>query len=228
MAHARPLAVALGAVVASIAPSAATQTELPPLTLHELHAHRLQLEADSSMSVSPAPFFHTGVGGDLAYFVAERFAIGAVGRYWMPLGTAPTRPSYGPAIAEKTWSVDGAFTYVPFSTGRDDIPPRFPFDVTTTIAVGAISARPVSVVDPARRSFSDAVKVEVAPAIGARVFFTPAIALGVEVRDAIYAEDTERRTLSGHPSRPASWDGPTDVVNDVQVSLGLSLWLPTL
>ena len=111
--------------------------------------------------------------------------------------------------------------------------PLLPPDLYLGGGIGAVSTRPVAVVDPENRTFSYKAKVAFHAVLGARLFLTPWLAANLEVRDVIYHEQRENQAVAppgGVPSAtdPRTWIGETRLTNSVQVSLGLSVFIPAI
>ena len=97
--------------------------------------------------------------------------------------------------------------------------------------VGAISTRPIAVVDPDNRTFElDKPKVAFNAGIGLRIFFNRWFAGVLEVRDYIFFDKLEN-TAVADGDKPAldqaTWLAQeTKLTNNVQAQLGVSIFLP--
>jgi outer membrane beta-barrel protein len=217
--------VSLGVVAAILAVASVAAAQEDEVA-RPLHQGRFMLQADGDYSFTPASISHVGVGVAAGYYFTDALAIGVSGRYWIS-GSLPTpSPSLGP-LQQKWFNTDLDLSYVLFSTARGEIVrPSVPFDLYLASGVGVIATRPVPEVDP-KRDFDPKVRVDTHVAVGTRFFVTPSIALSAEVRDLIYSDQTESQTTG--PAAVALGNyGPTRLVNDLQVGVGVSVWLPVL
>ncbi len=107
-------------------------------------------------------------------------------------------------------------------------------------ASGSSGRSPIPVIDPDNRKFDWNTLVNFDVGIGLRIFFNRWLAAVLEVRDIMYFEKIENINVAkgaavtaqpGHansPLNPATWYDPnTHFTNDVQMQVGLSLFLPT-
>jgi outer membrane beta-barrel protein len=106
----------------------------------------------------------------------------------------------------------------------------FHYDAYIVGGVGAISARPIAVVDPDNRSFKwGDPKVDFNAGIGLRVFFNRWFAFDLEVRDYIFFDKLENTAVFQTPAQssdPKNWYGETKLTNNVQAQIGVSIFLP--
>jgi outer membrane beta-barrel protein len=105
----------------------------------------------------------------------------------------------------------------------------FHYDAYVVGGVGAITTRPIAVVDPDNRSFSwGSPKVAFNAGLGLRIFFNRWFAAVLEVRDYIFLDKLEN-TAFVQPSQvtnSANWFGENKLTNDVQAQIGVSIFLP--
>ena len=141
-------------------------------------------------------------------------------------------------LNEYSWSAALNFTYVPVY-GKFAGFGSFIFQLRRLRdgGVGAISTRPIAVIDPDNRKFDFEPKVAFNVGIGLRIFFNRWFAVTLEIRDYIYREQLESLTIANgpigdptdpnSPSNPKTWfqDG-VDITNNFQAQLGLSIFLP--
>ena len=137
---------------------------------------------------------------------------------------------------EYSWAAALNFTYVPvygkFAGFGSFI---FSYDIYATGGVGAISTRPIAVIDPDNRTFDFKPKVAFNLGLGLRIFLTKWLAANIEVRDYIYPEKLEQLTIASGPignktagpSNPDTWyaDSVT-ITNNIQMNVGLSIFIP--
>src|SRR5262249_47091388 len=122
-------------------------------------------------------------------------------------------------LTEYSWSAALNFTYVPvygkFAAFGSFI---FSYDLYATAGVGAISTRPIPVIDPDNRKFDFAPKVCFNLGVGLRIFVTRWLAITGEIRDYIYPEQLEALTIAtgpvGKPSDPTSPANPKTWLQD--------------
>jgi hypothetical protein len=101
--------------------------------------------------------------------------------------------------------------------------------------VGAISTRPIAVIDPDNRTFSFKPKVNGHIGGGLRIFVNRWFAAMLEVSDYIFADDLENPQVAvgndatGKPlaQNPSTWlSNDSSFTNNVQAQLGVSIFLP--
>jgi hypothetical protein len=96
--------------------------------------------------------------------------------------------------------------------------------------LGLIRTQPIAIIDPDNRKFTDwNNNLNFDVGLGFRIFFTRWLAATIEVRDLIYLEETEALTINqADPTNSKYWTNPNNqLTNDVQLQLGISLFLPT-
>ena len=190
---------------------------------------------------------HPGPGLALNYYITQVLAAGINGVWYGGLNgdsdfNFQNRRAARIAVPlnEYQFSGDVNFTYVPmygkFSGFGDFI---FNYDAYVDGGVGIIRTRPIAVIDPDNRKFDWSNFVNFDVGIGFRIFFTRWLAAVLEVRDIIYFDKIENLQVANGPSTlPASdknsplnqstwYDSSTHFTNDVQLQVGVSLFLPT-
>ena len=102
-----------------------------------------------------------------------------------------------------------------------------------------IRTEPIAVIDPDNRKFTWNNLVNFDVGIGVRIFFTRWLAAVLEVRDILFFDKIENLAVAPgsttlplsslqNPLNPQTWYDPsTHFTNDVQLQVGLSLFLPT-
>jgi len=187
---------------------------------------------------------HPGPGLALNYYITNVLAIGINGNLYAGLNSpsdfnfqASRAARVGEPITEYQWNANGNFTYVPvygkFAGFSDFI---FHYDLYVLGGVGAISTRPIAVVDPDNRTFDFEPKINFRVGIGLRIFFNRWFAAMLEVSDYIFFEDLENPAIAtgvGADGRPAAQDPETWLdpegpyfTNNVQAQVGFSIFLP--
>jgi len=190
---------------------------------------------------------HPGPGLSLNYYITQVLAAGITGAWYGGLNgdsdfNFQNRRAARIAVPlnEYQFSGDVNFTYVPmygkFAGFGDFI---FNYDAYVDGGVGLIRTRPIAVIDPDNRKFDWNNFVNFDVGIGFRIFFTRWLAAVLEIRDIIYFDKLENLQVASGPSTlPASdknsplnqstwYDPSTHFTNDVQLQVGLSLFLPT-
>jgi outer membrane beta-barrel protein len=182
---------------------------------------------------------HNAPGLALNYYITQVLAVGVNGNWYGGLN-APSDFNFqnrraaliSAPLTEYQYSGDLNFTYVPmygkFAGFGDFI---FHYDAFVDGGVGVISTRPIPVIDPDNRKFNWNNYVNFDVGIGFRIFFSRWLAAVLEVRDIMYFEKIESikiaPTAAGQTD-PGTWyDKDTHFTNDVQLQLGLSMFLPT-
>lgn len=212
--------------------------------IYALRRHRVELSPYWSTSLNDQFVTHPGPGLALNYYVTNVLAIGLNFNYYQPFNSIAefnklVRQSTRLAIPinEYQFGANLNFTYVPlygkFAGFGDFI---FHWDGYVVGGVGAMSTRPIAVVDPENRGFQFKTKVAFNAGLGLRVFFNRWLAAFLEVRDYIYNEQlentsvarpaTDPRNTTGTNRDPNTWIGDSKLTNAVQAQFGLSIFLP--
>jgi outer membrane beta-barrel protein len=180
---------------------------------------------------------HPGPGLALNYWVTNVLAIGANGNYYAPFNTDSeynfqTRRAarIGVPLTEYNWGAALNFTYAPvlgkFAGFSDFI---FQYDAYVVGGVGAISTRPIPVLDPDNRDFQFETKLAFNAGIGLHIFFNRWFAATMEVRDYIFndkLENTEVPLTTEEQRDQSTWFGESRLTNNVQAQLGVSIFFP--
>ncbi len=213
--------------------------------IYVLRYHRVELTPYWGFTLNDQFVSHTGPGLNANFYITNVFAVGLNGNFYSGLNSDSdfnfqTRRATRVAVplTEYSWSAALNFTYVPiygkFAGFGSFI---FSYDLYATGGVGAISTRPIPVIDPDNRKFDFQPKVAFNLGIGLRVFLTRWLAVTGEIRDYIYPEKLEALTIANgpvgqpttanSPSNPNTWlqDG-VDITNNFQANIGLSFFLP--
>ena len=99
--------------------------------------------------------------------------------------------------------------------------------------VGAMSVRPIPVIDPDNRNFEYQTKLAFNAGLGLRIFFNRWFAAVAEVRDYIFNDKLESLAVAKVPGpcancagNPNTWYGSTSLTNNVQLSIGVAMFIP--
>jgi len=188
---------------------------------------------------------HDAPGLALNYYITQVLAVGVNGNFYQGLNSPSNfdfqnRRAARISVPLNDYQLSGDvnFTYVPmygkFAGFGDFI---FHYDAFVEGGVGIIRTEPIPVIDPDNRKFSWNNNINFDVGIGFRIFFNRWLAAVLEVRDLIYNEKIEAITIASgsnvanspqNPLNPATWYDPnTHLTNDVQLQVGLSIFLPT-
>jgi outer membrane beta-barrel protein len=216
-----------------------------------IKAHRLEIMPYFVLADLNDQFVsHPGPGLALNYYITQVLAVGLDGVWYDGLNgdsdfNFQNRRAARIAVPLNQYQLSGDlnFTYVPmygkFAGFGDFI---FNYDAFIVGGVGLIRTEPIPVIDPDNRSFDWNNLVNFDAGIGFRIFFTRWLAAVLEVRDLIYFEKLENLQVAtgpvtstpgsaayaNNPLNQATWYDPnTHFTNDVQLQVGLSLFLPT-
>ena len=203
-----------------------------------IKAQRFEIMPYLAVTLNDQFVSHNAPGLALNYYITQVLAVGVNGNWYDGLNADQdfnfqNRRSARIAVPLNIYqmSADLNFTYVPmygkFAGFGDFI---FHYDAYVDGGVGLIRTKPLSIIDPDNRSFPDWNNlVNFDLGIGFRIFFNRWLAAILEVRDLIYSEQIENKNIDVlNPSNKSEWfDTGTNITNDVQLQIGLSLFLPT-
>lgn len=200
-----------------------------------LRRRRLELNPYWGFTLNDQFVSHPGPGLALNYYITNVLAVGLNGNLYSGLNGDSSfnfenrrAARIGNPINEYAWNANVNFTYVPiygkFSTFSKFI---FHYDIYAVAGVGAISTRPIPVIDPDNRQFDYKPKIAFNAGVGLRIFFTRWLAANLELRDYAYIEKLESLTVSTNdPSNKDLWTDQSSFTNHVQAQLGLSVFFP--
>jgi outer membrane beta-barrel protein len=204
--------------------------------IYALRYHRFEIQpAWNAITLNDQFVSHPGPVVALNYYVTNVLAVGVSGGYYFNNDSDfnfETRRAARVAVplTEYQWQAQLNFTYVPmygkFAGFGDFI---FHYDAYVVGGVGAISTRPIAVVDPDNRSFDwGKPKLDFNAGLGLRIFFNRWFAAVIEVRDYIFFDKLENTTVAAGDAAtdPSTWYGETKLTNNVQAQLGVSIFLP--
>ena len=127
---------------------------------------------------------------------------------WSILAHEPETGEFGLAVATRFFAVGALCAY---GTG----------------GVGAISTRPIPVIDPDNRGFDWETNIAFNAGIGLHIFFNRWLAATLEVRDYVFNDKLENTNIPpGSEQDPDTWYGETQLTNNVQAQLGISIFFP--
>lgn len=179
---------------------------------------------------------HQSPGIGINYYITNVLSIGANFRYYSPFnddskfnGQVRRAARVAVPLNEYQWGASLDFSYV-FAYGKfagvgDFI---FEYDAYVLGGVGAISTRPIAVIDPDNRNFEYKPKLAFDVGLGLRIFFTRWFALNVAVKDYMYPEKLENlRVDEVNPGNQSTWlDSGSKFTNNVELQTGLSIFVP--
>ncbi len=201
-----------------------------------IKAQRFEIMPYWEFSMNDQFVSHDGPGLALNYYLTQVLAVGINGVWYGGLnGEADfnfqNRRAARIAVPLNDYQLSGDvnFTYVPmygkFAGFGDFI---FNYDAYVDGGVGLIRTEPVAVIDPDNRKFDWNNLVNFDIGLGFRIFFTRWLAATVELRDLIYFEKLENLTIAPNPVDQSKWYDPNNhFTNDVQLQVGVSVFLPT-
>jgi outer membrane beta-barrel protein len=208
-----------------------------------IKAQRFEIQPYFAVTLNDQFVSHDAPGLSLNYYITQVLAVGVNGNWYGSLNedsdfNFQNRRAARIAVPLNDYQLSGDlnFTYVPmygkFAGFGDFI---FHYDAYIDGGVGVIRTKPIPVIDPDNRSFNWNTLVNFDVGIGLRIFFNRWLAAVLEVRDIMYFDKIENTNVAagaiGTPQSPtnaATWYDPnTHFTNDVQLQIGLSLFLPT-
>lgn len=211
--------------------------------IYALRYHRFEVNPYFGLTMNDQFVGHPGPGLALNWYITNVLAIGINGNWYGGLNTpsdfnfqTSRAARIGEPITEYQWNANANFTYVPaygkFAGFSDFI---FHYDFYVLGGVGAISTRPLAVVDPDNRSFDWKPKLAFHVGGGLRIFFNRWFAAMFEISDYIFFDELENPSVAvgvdanGVPlaQNPDTWlaEG-TSFTNNVQAQVGFSVFLP--
>jgi len=201
-----------------------------------LRARRLELQPYFGLTLNDQFVSHPGPGLALNYYITNVLAVGVNGNYFEVFNSdsdfnAQVRRSARVAVplTEYQWSAALNFTYVPaygkFAGFGDFI---FHYDAYIVGGVGAISTRPIPVIDPDNRNFAFEPKICFNAGLGLRIFLNRWFAVDLEMRDYIYPEKLEALSVNEmDKTNKSTWyENKSTITHAVQAQLGVSIFLP--
>lgn len=202
-----------------------------------LRVRRVELNPYWSFSLNDQFVSHPAPGLAVNYYITNVLAIGANFNYYRPFNVdsefnAQHRRAarVGVPLTEYDWGAALNFTYVPaygkFAGFQDFI---FHYDAYVVGGVGALSARPIAVIDPDFRNFEFEPKIAFNAGIGLRIFFNRWFAATAEVRDYVFNDKLESLNIPRDQAARAdksNWTDESRLTNNVQAQIGVSIMIP--
>jgi outer membrane beta-barrel protein len=203
--------------------------------LFVLRRHRLEVSPFWQVPLNDQFVSHSGPGLGINFWITNVLAAGINGNYYEPFNSDSefnfqTRRAARVSVplTEYQWNANVNFTYTPmigkFAGFGDFI---FQYDAYVVGGVGLISTRPIPVIDPDNRGFDWETKVAFNAGIGLHIFFNRWLAATLEVRDYVFNDKLENTEISeSNPQDPSTWYGETQLTNNVQAQVGVSIFFP--
>lgn len=209
--------------------------------IYALRRLRFELNPYVGLTLNDQFVSHTAIGLAANFYITNVIGVGINGNYYF---NSPSNFNFqtsragriGQSITEYQWNANANFLYVPvygkFAGFSDFI---FHYDIFLLGGVGAMSTRPIAVVDPDNRTFDWKPKVAFNFGGGIRIFFNRWFAVTAEVRDYIFPDELENQQIAdgvdatGRPNaqNPDTWlADDVSWTNHVQAQLGISIFLP--
>jgi outer membrane beta-barrel protein len=202
-----------------------------------MKARRVEVNPFWSFTLNDQFVSHPGPGLAINYYITNVLAIGINGEYYNPFNVdsdfnAQVRRAarVGVPLTEYNWAAALNFTYVPangkFAGFGDFI---FHYDAYIVGGVGAISTRPIPVIDPDNRNFKWKTNLDFNAGLGLRIFFNRWFAATLEVRDYVFndkLENTSIGTTLAEQQDEGTWYGDSKLTNNVQAQVGVSIFIP--
>lgn len=200
-----------------------------------LRVRRFELQPFWGFTFNDQFVSHDAPGIGLNYWITNVLAVGVNGSYYEPFNVDSefnfqTRRAVrvNVPLTEYQWSAALNFTYAPiigkFSGFGDFI---FQYDAYVVGGVGALSTRPIPVIDPDNRFFSFEPRLAFNAGIGIHVFMNRWFAVTAELRDYVFNDQLEKtRTEPGQEAEESTWLGDKKLTNNVQAQVGVSIFFP--
>jgi len=210
--------------------------------IYALRRLRFELNVAAGLTLNDQFVSHPSIAPSANFYITNVIGVGLNANVYFNSPSAfnfqtSRAARIGQSITEYQWNANANFLYVPvygkFAGFSDFI---FHYDIYVLGGVGAISTRPIAVVDPDNRTFDWKPKVSFNFGGGIRIFFNRWFAVTAELRDYIFPDELENQSIAegvnpdtGVPNAqdPKTWLAE-DVswTNNVQAQLGLSFFLP--
>ena len=205
--------------------------------IYALRNHRIEIQPYWGFTMNDQFVSHSAPGLALNYYITNVLAVGINGNLYAPFNVdsdfnfqnrRATRVAV--PLTQYQWGGNLNFTYVPlygkFAGFGNFI---FHYDAYVVGGVGALSTRPIPVIDPDNRKFDYKPKVAFNAGIGLRIFINRWFAVIGEIRDYIYNEELESLSIAAtqdEQRNSSTWYGENRLTNNVQAQIGVSVFLP--
>jgi outer membrane beta-barrel protein len=211
--------------------------------IYALRNRRFEINPYFGVTMNDQFVAHPGPGLALNWYITNVLAVGVNGNLYAGLNSnsdfnfqTSRAARVGEPVTEYQWNANVNFSYVPaygkFAGFSDFI---FHYDFYVLGGVGAISTRPIAVVDPDNRTFQFKPKISFHAGGGLRIFFNRWFAAMLEVSDYIFFDELENPSIAtglgsdGTPNaqNPDTWlAADNSFTNNVQAQVGFSVFLP--
>jgi len=202
--------------------------------IYALRRQRFEIQPAWAFTLNDQFVSHPGPVLAVNYYITNVLAVGLSGGYYFNNDlsfNAQVRRAARVAVplTEYQWQAAANVTYVPvygkFAGFSDFI---FHYDAYVVGGVGALSNRPIAVIDPTNRSFDWKPKLAFNAGIGLRIFFNRWFAAVLEVRDYIFNDELEATTIAAGSAKTdeSTWYGESKLTNNIQAQVGVSIFLP--
>ena len=202
-----------------------------------LRVRRFELNPFWSITLNDQFVDHPGPGLGFNYYISNVLFVGLQGEYYQPFNSdkafnAQVRRAARVAVplTEYQWmagvQVGYVFAYGKFAFLSDFI---FQYDAYLVGGVGALSNRPIPVIDPDNRNFAYKVKVQGNAGVGLRVWVNRWFAITGEIRDYLFNDQLENLTIALPPKDKlaSTWyDQKSYFTSNVQAQIGASIFIP--
>jgi outer membrane beta-barrel protein len=196
-----------------------------------LKTGRLELAPFSSVTINDPLIRHIGFGGQLNYFFSDVFGVGLEGIYYLRSITN-TGNLIGlqyhrvPTLNEMKWAASLDFTYAPIY-GKFALFNRAIIHWEADV-IGGVGITHTQIIP---RNPSDAVfsNDDITPnlGIGGRVFLSNWLTIFFNVRDYVFPDKFEKLNRMGGTAADAERNADTQIVNNVLLMVGVSMFVPT-
>ena len=205
--------------------------------IYALRRGRVELMPYWSFSLNDQFVSHPGPGLGINYYVTNVLAIGINGTFHQPFNgdsdfNFQNRRATRLAVPLNEYQGVASFnfTYVPiygkFSGFSQFI---FHYDGYIVGGVGALRSRPIAVIDPDNRKFDYQTDIAFSLGLGLRIFLNRWFAVTGEIRDYAFPEQLESTNVAPTQAQqrdPGTWFGNKPLTHNVQIQLGISMFLP--
>ena len=204
-----------------------------------LRRGRFEINPYFSFSLNDQFVGHPGPGMAINYYITNVLAIGLSGTFYQPFNgdsdfnfqnRRATRLAV--PLTEYQAGANLNFTYVPmYGKFQGFSQFIFHYDVFVLGGVGALSTRPIAVIDPDNRKFDWDWKLPTFQVgIGLRIALNRWFTATLAITDQIYLEKLENTEVAATQEKqrdPATWfSDSSQLTNNVQAQIGISVFLP--
>jgi outer membrane beta-barrel protein len=208
--------------------------------VYALRSRRFEIAPTWAITLNDQFISHPGPTLALNYYINNFWAVGINGTYYDYLNDDSSfnfelrrAARVSVPLTEYQFAAAVNVSYVPLYgklAGFSDF--IFHWDSYLVAGAGVVSTRPIPVVDPDNRSFDYKINPAGNIGIGLRIFFNRWLAANLELRDYIFVEKLENlddgSNLSAEEKLDESnWYGDSQLTNNVQAQVGISIFLPT-